>query len=133
MLNIGWINGTFDVIHAGHIELFRLAKENCDYLVVGTDTDSRISYLKGPSRPINKLDNRVKVLESIKFIDKVVTFSTDEYLRELIKNHKCNIMFIGEEYKNKPIVGSDLFEEIVYIPKYDGLSSTQILNKGKNE
>ena len=130
-----WINGTFDVLHAGHIMMFRIAKflsyTNGDsvYLTVGIDSDKRIKELKGENRPINKLLFRGIILNAIKYIDKVVDFDSEEELIEQIKKSGSKILVIGEEYKNKRIVGEELFEEIIYVPKYYDLSSTQILNK----
>ena len=72
-----WTNGCFDVLHRGHIELFKYAKSLGDYLVVGIDDDERVRASKGPLRPINNLEDRVEMLESIKYIDEVVPFSTD--------------------------------------------------------
>ena len=73
-----WINGCFDVLHRGHIELFRYAKSLGDYLIIGIDTDARVKHLKGSSRPINNQDDRKFFLESIKFIDKVVVFDNED-------------------------------------------------------
>ena len=71
--NIIWVNGSFDVVHAGHIELFKYARSVGDYLVVGTDTDKRIRELKGPTRPINKQIHRLSMLNAIKYIGLVAT------------------------------------------------------------
>ena len=73
-----WVNGSFDVVHAGHIELFKYARSVGDRLVVGTDTDERIRELKGSSRPINKQHHRITMLNAIKYIDEVVTFGSLE-------------------------------------------------------
>lgn len=123
-----WINGTFDVLHAGHIKMFREASDK-GIVVVGIDTDERIKELKGPTRPINILKHRKEMLEAIKYINYVVTFDSEENLIETIKIFKPDEIHIGEEYRDKRIVGKELFKKIVYVPKYDGLSSTKILNK----
>ena len=125
-----WINGTFDVLHAGHIKLFREARKLAGpggKVVVGTDSDERIRELKGPTRPINNLYDRVDFLRAIKYIDDVVAFSSADNLEALIKRYSPDILLIGDDYRDKPIVGSQYAKEIVYLPRYGGLSSTMII------
>jgi cytidyltransferase-like protein len=131
-----WINGTFDVLHMGHIKLFQKAHEvACEEfrsfswkIVVGVDTDERIREKKGPSRPINNLKNRMEFLEAIRWVDEVYAFASDDELRNLIKSHAPQFMIIGDDYRNKPIIGSEYIDEIIYSPRYEGLSSSQIIN-----
>ena len=125
-----WINGTFDVLHMGHIKLLQKGKliggEGCN-LRVGVDTDERVQEKKGPYRPINTLKNRVEFLESIKYVDEVYTFSSDEELTQLIKDYKPDLVVIGEEYRDKVIVGKEWMKKIWYVPRYEDLSTTNIV------
>ena len=125
-----WLNGTFDVLHAGHIHLFQHAKKIAPNTIVrvGLDTDERIGQLKGPNRPINNLTNRIKFLEGIKYVDEIVTFGSDDELRNEIRRFSPHIMCIGEDYLGRTIIGEEHIELIKYVPRYDGLSSTKILN-----
>ena len=122
-----WVNGCFGVIHRGHIELFRYAKAQGDYLIVGLDKDSRISESKGVSRPINKLEDRVFVLQSIKYIDEVVSFGSDTELEEQIKLASPDIMVVGDDWKNKKIIGGHLVDNKLYFKRLIGYSTTDIL------
>jgi len=127
-----WTNGTFDVLHAGHIKLFREARKlagPAGKVVVGTDSDDRIRELKGPTRPINNLYDRIDFLRAIKYIDCVVTFSSEDELEARIKQFSPDILLIGEDYIDKPIVGAQYAKEIVYFPRYGGLSSTNIIGR----
>lgn len=127
-----WINGTFDIIHAGHIKLFKRARilSGLDgWVKVGTDTDQRIRTLKGQKRPINKLEDRLEVLRSIKWIDEVVTFSTDLELEELIKDFSPDILLIGSDYKDKKIIGYEWTREILFFERYSDLSSTKMIKE----
>jgi D-beta-D-heptose 7-phosphate kinase/D-beta-D-heptose 1-phosphate adenosyltransferase len=124
-----WINGTFDVLHLGHIKLLEKGADLGDFLIVGVDSDRRISELKGEERPINKLVSRITLLESIRYVDRVLTFDSDEELETLIKTISPEIMVIGDEYKDKRIIGKEYVKEIVFFPKLDGFSSTHIINK----
>ena len=124
-----WVNGTFDIVHLGHIQLLKKASDLGDFLIVGLDGDKRVKELKGEQRPINNLVSRITLLESIKYVDRVVAFDSDEQLETLIKTMRPTIMVIGEEYKGKRIIGSEYVGEIVYFPKMEGFSSTNIINK----
>ncbi len=124
-----WINGTFDVLHLGHIKLLEKGADLGDFLIVGVDSDRRVSELKGEERPINKLVSRITLLESIRYVDRVLTFDSDEELKTLIKTIRPEIMVIGDEYKDKRIIGKEYVKEIVFFPKLDGFSSTHIINK----
>lgn len=126
-----WVNGTFDVLHIGHIRLLEYANTFGD-VRVGLDTDERISILKGHNRPFNCLPFRVEFLNSIKYVNDVVIFDTDEELIKRIKDYSPDIMVIGSDYKNKPIIGSEYVKKIVYFERIEDLSTTNILTYGKN-
>jgi len=123
-----WINGCFDVLHMGHIKLFRRARQMGMRVIVGIDTDERIRQAKGENRPVNDLHNRIDFLRSIKYIDMIHSFGTDEELSNIIKDYLPRYMLIGDDYKNKEIIGSEWVKEIIYVPRYQGLSSSNIIN-----
>ncbi len=103
-----WTNGCFDIIHPGHIQLFKFAKSKGSKLIVGLDTDERVRLNKGRNRPINCLEDRVEVVSSIKYVDEVVTFGTDEQLVQRILESKAGLIVIGSDYRDKKIIGSEL-------------------------
>jgi len=123
-----WINGCFDVLHMGHIKLFRRARQMGMRVIVGVDTDERIREAKGEGRPVNDLHNRIDFLRSIKYVDMIHSFGTDEELSNIIKDYLPRYMLIGDDYKDKEIVGSKWVKEIIYVPRYQGLSSSNIIN-----
>ena len=125
-----WLNGTFDVVHLGHIKLFQHAKKLYpnSIICVGVDTDERVRQLKGANRPLNPLHYRVEFLKSIRFIDDVCSFATDDELRSKIAVFSPDIMCIGDDYRNHTIIGEDLIPHIVYVERFDNLSTTKILN-----
>ena len=130
MKNI-WLNGSFDVLHTGHIKLFRMARMLAGQhgtVWVGTDTDERIASKKGPSRPINTLKDRMLFLSSIKFIDVVVPFASDDELYHYICEIEPDIMLIGDDYRDKPIIGSEFIKEIIYVTR-DGKSTSDIVKQ----
>jgi len=124
-----WLNGCFDVLHMGHIKLFQLARQMGGRVIVGIDTDERIASAKGEGRPVNNLKNRMEFLHSIKYIDEVWEFANDKELIELIKHNSPRYMLIGDDYKDKKIIGSEYIKEIIYVPRYQELSSSDIINR----
>jgi D-beta-D-heptose 7-phosphate kinase/D-beta-D-heptose 1-phosphate adenosyltransferase len=125
-----WVNGSFDVLHIGHIRLLEYAS-TLGSVKVGIDTDDRIKTLKGKNRPFNLLNERIEFLHSIKYIDSIDIFNTTEQLIDLIKHYQPDYMVIGSDYKDKSIVGSEYIKEIVYFDRIKNKSTTEILNYGK--
>ena len=132
-MKIIWINGCFDVMHRGHIELFKYAKSVGDFVVVGIDSDNRVRSLKGEARPINKEEDRKFLLESIRYIDKVVVFDDEKELRMLISLHKPDAMVIGSDYKNKKIIGKENAKKVIFFDRIDGYSTTKTINNFNGE
>jgi D-beta-D-heptose 7-phosphate kinase/D-beta-D-heptose 1-phosphate adenosyltransferase len=121
-----WVNGTFDVLHLGHIRLLKHAASLGD-LRVGIDTDQRVKRLKGEGRPFNNLGERIEFLSALKFVKDIVTYTTDTELENHIKNYAPDIMVKGSDWKGGNIIGGRFVKEIVYIDMVEGKSTTKIL------
>lgn len=117
------VNGTFDIIHIGHLELLNYAKSQGDYLIVAIDVDERVKRLKGSTRPINNQFERKTLLENLKAVDEVRLFTTDEDLNVMIK--ECNKLIKGSDYKGKEIVGSEFCKELIFFDRIEQYSSTK--------
>lgn len=132
-----WTNGCYDLLHVGHIRLFahcyHIAKENGCEFFVGIDSDNRVKKLKGQMRPLNTEDDRAEMLLSIKGINRVYVYDTSEELISLIKNLTPEVLVVGDEYKNKTVVGGFYAKKIVYFPKVQGYSSTKLLIRTRNK
>jgi len=124
-----WINGCFDVLHRGHVEMFKFAKSQGDFLVVGIDSDDRVRQLKGYHRPINNQEDRRFFLEAIRFIDQVVIFNTESDLIQRIKEVNPEIMIVGSDYRNKTVIGSEGANNLVFFNRIGNYSTTNILGK----
>lgn len=124
-----WINGCFDILHRGHIELFKFAKSKGDYLIVGIDSDNRVKQLKGPSRPINAEEDRKFMLDAIGYIDKVIIFKTAGELRGIIHHLKPDVMIVGSDYREKVVIGAEYAKELVFFDRIGDYSTTNILEK----
>ena len=126
---IVFINGCFDVLHRGHIELFKYAKSLGDRLIIGIDSDKRVSELKGPLRPINSEEDRKFFLESIQYIDKVDIFSSEDQLRDLVWLYQPDIMVVGSDYKGKDVIGSEFAKNLIFFDRIGDYSTTNILER----
>lgn len=122
-----WINGCFDILHYGHFKIIKYAS-SLGELVVGIDSDLRIKSKKGDSRPFHNQTQRRFNLSCMYGVKKVLIFNDDKELIKFIKKEKPDIMVIGSEYRNKKIIGSQLFKKILYYPKEKKFSTTKILN-----
>ena len=131
-MSIVWTNGTFDILHPGHIQLFKVAKELGDMVVVGTDTDEKIKKDKGFDRPINDLCYRVAMLEAIKYIDAVHTFDTRSELEGLIQMYNPDILLIGDDWRNGDVVGREFAKEVRFLPRVGGYASSNTIRKIHN-
>jgi D-beta-D-heptose 7-phosphate kinase/D-beta-D-heptose 1-phosphate adenosyltransferase len=126
-----WVNGTFDVMHIGHIKLLEHAS-SLGIVRVGLDTDERIKEKKGSNRPVNTLQDRIDFMKSIKYIDSVVSFGSNEELEKRIEEWGADVMVIGDDYKYHEIIGSQLVERISFFDKIENKSTTKILKHENN-
>jgi rfaE bifunctional protein nucleotidyltransferase chain/domain len=125
-----WVNGTFDILHVGHIKLLEYAS-SFGLVRVGIDSDERVREKKGESRPYNSLIDRVEFMKSIKFVDSVVTFTSDSELKQKIKEWQTDIMVIGNDYSKDTIIGIEYIPEVKFFDKLNGFSTTNILKNKK--
>lgn len=125
-----WVNGTFDILHRGHLELFEFASK-LGRVRVGIDTDERVKLLKGKNRPVNSFQDRKYFLESLQFIDSVVGFSTDQELIKHISEWNPKYFVIGTDYFGKNIIGKDKAQHIIYFEKVGRYSTTKIIEECK--
>lgn len=126
-----WCNGTFDVLHSSHIKLLKSARHlSCGgHVIVGLDSDSRVSDKKGSKRPFKNYHERKTILESIKYVDMVFEFYTDLQLENLVKMVSPDIMLLGSDYENQKIIGADFAKEVRFLERIDDLSTSAIINK----
>ena len=117
-----FVNGTFDILHRGHLEMLLFAREQGDTLTVAIDTDDRVKRLKGATRPINKCIDRMLMLQHLRPVDYVVYFETDKELINLISQHDA--MVKGSDYIGKDIVGQEVCKEIIFFDLVKGYSSS---------
>lgn len=116
------VNGTFDIVHLGHLELLNYAKSMGDYLTVCIDSDIRVKEKKGNGRPINTEIERKTLLENLRCVDEVKIFSTDQELLDTIKEN--DIMVKGSDYKGKSVIG-EKYCKVIYYERIEQYSTTK--------
>lgn len=123
-----WTNGCFDILHPGHMELFKIAKSLGDRLIVGIDEDYKVSTDKGSNRPINSFCFRKSMLESNKYIDVIVPFGSKNELESLIQLYSPDILVVGGDWRNGDVVGKQYAKEVRFLDRIGGHSTTKIIN-----
>ena len=119
------VNGTFDILHLGHLKLLEYAKSFPNaYVYVLIDSDRRVKELKGNDRPIHNEYERASFLFALKSVDRVDIFDSDEELRTYIKNYDPDLMVKGSDYKDKPIIGSEYCKQIKFYDRLEKYSTT---------
>jgi D-beta-D-heptose 7-phosphate kinase/D-beta-D-heptose 1-phosphate adenosyltransferase len=129
-----FVNGTFDILHRGHLELLNYAKSLGDFLLVGIDSDDRVKEKKGPTRPIYNQGERKFFLENLKAVDSVDIFSSDSELESMIKSFNPDIMVVGSDWKSKSVIGSHYAAKLIFFDRIGDYATTKtiqsIINRG---
>ena len=124
------VNGTFDVLHPGHIALLNTARSYGDWLIVAIDTDRRVKELKGSDRPINNQHDRRIILSNLKSVDIVEFFDSTEELIQLMKKYRPDIYVKGSDWKHdKNSTAHQYCDKVVYFDRIAGYSSTNIISR----
>ena len=122
-----FVNGTFDLLHPGHVSLLSWAKSLGDYLIVGIDTDDRVREKKGSTRPIYNQTDRGIMLVSLSAVDEVRYFDSDESLENLVKEVKPDIIVVGSDWKGKTIIGSYYAAELKFFDRIEEYATTKTI------
>ena len=121
-----FVNGTFDILHRGHLELLNYAK-SLGYVYVGIDTDDCVKGKKGPTRPIHNQEERKFLLENLKSVDEVIFFSSEPEFEELIKSLQPDIIIVGSDWKEKSTIKSYYDGELIFFDRREDYSTTKTL------
>jgi D-beta-D-heptose 7-phosphate kinase/D-beta-D-heptose 1-phosphate adenosyltransferase len=122
-----FVNGTFDVLHPGHLDLLQYAKGLGDFLLVAIDSDDRVASRKGLDRPLNPQYNRLKLIQSLRWVDDAMIFDSDLELTQIVKQYRPHKMIVGSDYKDKTVIGSEYARELIFYSRSTPYSSSQIL------
>jgi len=123
------VNGTFDILHRGHLELLNFARSKGDTLLVAIDTDRRVKELKGDARPINNQEDRKFHLENLKAVDGVMFFDSKEELIEIMKGWQPDIYVKGSDWKASTGTAHQYSKEVIYYDRVGEYSTTNIIQR----
>ena len=126
-MNIVFVNGCFDVLHPGHIELLKYARSLGDYLIVAIDSDRKVAEMKGPERPIFSQHDRSTMLSAIRYVDVIHVFDTKEELEDLLESISPDIMVVGSDWKGKEVVGSQYAKAVRFFDRLGDYSTTKTI------
>ena len=124
---IGFTCGAFDLLHAGHVVMFKEARENCKYLIVGLQTDPSIDRQE-KNKPVQSIYERYIQLKAVKYIDEVIPYDTEKSLLDLLNSTHIDIRFIGEDYVDKHFTGKGM-HEVYYTSRKHSFSTTELRSR----
>ena len=106
-MRIGFTASSFDLFHSGHVAMLKEARANCDFMIVGLQTDPTIDRPE-KNQPIQSVFERYVQLEGCKYIDEIIPYATEQDLVDILLTYNIDVRFIGEEYKTKEFTGKQI-------------------------
>lgn len=110
MTKVGFTASAFDLLHAGHVQMLRDAKQQCDYLIAGLQVDPTIDR-PNKNKPVQTVVERYTQLKAVSYVDEIVPYVTESDLEDILSMYNINIRILGEEYKEKDFTGKDICEK----------------------
>jgi glycerol-3-phosphate cytidylyltransferase len=125
-MKIGFACGVFDLFHPGHVLMLKECRQTCDYLIVAVNRAENISNEINPGKrqPVFSIEERKMIVSSIRYVDEVLEYNSEQELYEIMKARHIDIRYLGDDYKGKTITGSDLNIPVHYIDRSHGYSTT---------
>lgn len=131
-MKIGFTASSFDLLHSGHISMLREAKTQCDYLICGLQVNPQIDRPE-KNEPIQTLVERYTQLKSVKYVDEIIPYVSENDIIDILQMYPINIRIIGEEYRDKEFTGKNICEQLgidIYFNKRNHrFSSSELRNR----
>ncbi|MDB4331027.1 adenylyltransferase/cytidyltransferase family protein [bacterium] len=130
-MKVGFTCSTFDLLHAGHIQMLREAKEQCDYLLVGLQMDPSVDRAE-KNAPVQSIVERYTQLKAVKYVDEIIPYGTEQDLKDILTMYNIHVRVLGVEYKDKDFTGKEICLQRgvdFYFNKRDHRFSTSDLRK----
>ena len=124
-MKAGFTCSTFDLFHAGHIMMLKEAREQCDFLLVGLQTDPTLDR-KEKNKPIQSVFERFVQLKACKYVDEVVVYATEKELRDILLSYPIDVRILGEEYKGNEFTGHEIPMEFYFNNRRHSFSTTEL-------
>ena len=134
-MKIGFTCSTFDLLHAGHVQMLREAREQCDYLICGLQVDPSIDR-KEKNSPVQSLVERYSQLHSCRYVDEIIPYQTEKDLEDILEMYAIDVRILGEEYIEKEFTGKDICEkrgiQLYFNTRDHRFSSSDLRKRVKN-
>jgi len=135
-MKVGITFSTFDLLHAGHVAMLRDAKNQCDYLIVGLQSDPTIDRPDTKNKPVQTMFERYLQLKAVEYIDEVIPYQTEQDLEDILQTLNINVRILGEEYRDKDFTGKDTCKrrdiELYFNKRDHRFSTTDLRNRISN-
>ena len=125
-MKLGFTCSTFDLFHAGHVMMLEEAKKQCEFLIVGLQTDPTIDRPDTKNKPVQGVFERWAQLKACRFVDQIVPYSTEKELRDILLSVPINVRILGEEYKGKEFTGHDIPMEFYFNQRRHSFSTSEL-------
>jgi len=130
-MRVGFTASAFDLLHAGHVQMLREAKEQCDYLICGLQLDPSLDR-NNKNMPVQTIVERYTQLIAVKYVDEIIPYVTEKDLEDILQMYHIDVRILGEEYKNQDFTGRDICKQRgieLYFNRRDHRFSTSDLRK----
>ena len=130
-MKVGLTASTFDLLHAGHIEMLREAKSQCDYLICALQIDPSVDR-PHKNKPAQTIVERYTQLQAVRFVDEIIPYTTEKDVEDILEMYQVDVRILGEEYKDKDFTGKDICRRLgieLYFNKRDHRFSSTDLRK----
>ena len=124
-MKVGFTCSCFDLFHAGHLMMLKEARAQCDYLIVGLQTDPTIDRPE-KNKPIQSVFERFVQIDACKYVDEIVPYATEKDLMDILQSYKVDVRIIGEEYQGKQFTGCDLDIPLYFNKRRHSFSTTEL-------
>ena len=134
-MKIGFTCSTFDLLHAGHVQMLREAKDQCDYLICGLQVDPSIDR-KEKNSPVQTIVERYSQLHACRYVDEIIPYQTEKDLEDILTMYHIDIRILGEEYREKDFTGKNICQgrnvELYFNKRDHRFSTTDLRNRVKS-
>ena len=130
-MKVGFTCSAFDMLHSGHIQMLRDAKEQCDYLICGLQTDPSADRPE-KNRPIQTIVERYTQLKAVQYVDEIIPYATEEDLKDILSMYHIDVRILGDEYREKDFTGKEICKRrdiALYFNKRDHRFSSSELRR----
>ena len=125
-MKVGFTCSTFDLFHAGHIMMLKEARTQCDYLIVGLQTDPTIDRPETKNKPVQSIFERYVQLQACKFVDEVVVYATEKDLEDVLRSYPIDVRILGEEYQGREFTGYNIPMEFYFNKRRHSFSTSEL-------